>query len=745
MPSKLLIVALLCLAPSLVLAQRSNPDLALATQDIYAVAWSDGELKAVSRSYKAQFDPGSFQITPMLGRTAPNDYPLRVSLRSIRRGGHDVLLAAATEGKTPRLQDESVLYDYGDGIVERYDVRADGCKQSIVFAERPIGAGDLVVCYSVATEMACATTERASELRFLASDFGGITIGTVIGIDALGRRVQGHMAFDGQQLEMVLPHDFVETAAYPLELDPLFGPELNTGVSFQDHFPDTAYDATNNIYGVVHEFPSSATSSAVWIMRHDALTGTRLGGGAVGSGAGSQSRPRIANINQSDRFLVVWQDDASGNPDIKCRAVRASDGALSMPVTIASNFADELAPDVGGDAFDNQDLEALVVWQEVGVGIRGVQMTVAATGDPVMAGSVVTLDPLPLSANPTISKSGGFDPSNGGRYVVAWEADLGGTPLIGYLGVDRDLNLLTGPSYTAGGVGSANPDVDGDGTQFLLVFQALEGPPPSKNDIWCQPLEFCTAGTSLCGPAASPLANTVSDDAIDPVTACLGPMFAVAWSDAEPLTLSDYRIAITNVVPATGQLCGSLDMTGPTSGFNNSQPALCAKRSGGADNDEALLSFEKLDNSSGNSTLKSHRYQPFTGGPVTPIAGVGGCGTGGTADVGSPFAVGNASFHLTLRNADPGAPVAFLVFDTTMGAQSSCGTCTLINAQILSPIFPVLNGDADAALPLPCNTGLLGFTMDAQWVVFTPVAAAPPCPVFPFISASNAIRMVMAN
>lgn len=745
MPTKFLIVALLCFTSSIALAQRTDPGFALATQDVYAVAWVDGELKAVSRSYKAQFDPGSFEITPMLGRTAAKDYPLRVSLQSIRRGGHDVLLATSTDAEAPRLQGESVRYHYGDGIVERYDVRIDGCKQSVVFAERPVGDGDLVVSYSVTTEMECAPTERAQELRFLAADLGGITIGAVTGIDAVGRRVQGHMAFDGKQLELVLPHEFVETAVYPLELDPLFGTQLNTGVSFDDHFPDIAYDATNNIYGVVHEFPSSATSSAVWIMRHDALTGIRLGGGAIGSGGGSQNRPQIANINQSDRFLVVWQDDGSGTADIKCRAVRASDGALSLPVTIAASAVDELAPDVGGDAFDNQDLEALVVWQEVGVGIRGVQVTVAATGDPVVTGTVVTLDPLPQSANPTISKSGGFDPSNGGRYVVAWEADLGGAALIGYVGVDRDLNQLTATAFTAGGLGSVNPDVDGDGTQFLLVFQALEGLALAKSDIWSQPLEFCTAGTTLCAPAAGALANTAGDDAIDPATAFLGPMFAVAWSDAEPGSSSDYRIAITNVVPGTSQLCGSLDLTGNSSGFNSLHPALCAKRSGGADSDEALLSFEQLDNSTGNSTLKSNRYRPFTGGPVTQIAGVGGCGTGGTGDVNSPFAVGNSSFQLTLRNADPTAPVAFLLFDTAMGATSSCGPCTIIDPQIVSPLFPVINGDADVPLPLPCNTSFLGFTMDVQWLVLTPVAAAPPCPVFPFISVSNAIRMVMAN
>ncbi len=741
MHPKLVTIALLCCIPSFAIAQRPDPGFAFAIEDAYGVGLVDGELRAASLSYGARFDSGSIEVTPRLGKTAPKDYPLRVSLWSIHRGPHEVLLAASSNAPAPQLVDESVLYHHGDGIVERYDVRADGVKQSVVFAERPAGVGDLVVRYSVVTDLECASAEHADELHFRAGDLGGIVIGTVIGIDARGRRVQGHMAFDGEQLELVLPHAFVETATYPLELDPLFGAQLNTGSSFDDTRPDIAYDATTNIYGVVFEFPGPT----VHFQRHDAFTGVRLGGGIVANGAGSQSRPQIASINQSDRFLVVWEDTGSGTSDIKCRAIRAIDGVQSLPVTIAATALDELAPDVGGDAFANQDLEALVVWQEVGVGIRGVQVTVAAMGDPVVTGSVVMLDPMLGSTNPTISKSGGVDPSNGGRYVVAWEADFGGTSLIGFVGVDRDLNLLTAPSYTAGGVGPDNPDVDGDGTQFLLVFQALEGPAPAKSDIWGQALEFCTAGTSLCAPAPSALANGAGDDEADPATAFLGAMFAVAWSDANTGSLTDYQIAVTNVVPGTSQLCGSLDYSGPTTLFHNKRPAICAKRSGGADSDDALITFERQENSTGNSTLQSERYQSFTGGPVTQVPGVGGCGTGGVGDVNGPFAVGNSEFQLTLRTADPAAPVAFLAFDTTMGAVITCGSCTLINPHVVSPLFPVINGDADAPLPLPCDVIFLGFTMDVQWLVFTPVPATPPCSLFPFISSSNAIRMVMAN
>lgn len=746
MPRKpALLVALLCSPISIAFAQRIAPFPAFATHDVYGVAWVDGELLAGSPTYAARFDPGAVEITAALGRTAPRIFPLRVSLSSVSRGDHE-LLAAAAPAPAPSLHGDSVRYHHGRGVVERYDVRADGIKQSVVFATRPAGSGDLVVSYAVATDMECEPAERADELLFRASHLGGITVGAVTGIDARGRRVRGHMSFDGERLELALPHAFVETASYPLELDPLFGPQLNTGVSFADGAPDVAYDESSDIWGIAFEFPASATTSAVWIMRHDAVTGTRLGGTAVSTGGGNQGRPAIASVNGADRFLIVWQDDSAGNGDIRCRAVRATDGAMSLPVTIAGTPATELAPDVGGDAFDGPDLEALVVWEETGAGIQAVQVTVPVnTGDPFVTGSVVTLDPGPQSTNPTISKSGGSDPGTGGRYVVAWEATIGGTVLIGFLGVDRDLNVLAAPSFTTGGAMPGDPDVDGDGTRFLLVFETLEGVAPGPSDVWCQPLEFCSGGTMLCGVPSGPVANVQGDDERQPAVACLGPMFAVAWSDRNPLSTTDYRIHVTNVVPGTTQLCNAPAVTGVASGYLCANPGLCAKRSAGADSTEALLSFEEANNTSGNSLLRSHRYRPFTGGTVTPVNGTSGCGTGGTAGTDGPFAVGNPDFLLTLSGADPTAAVAFLLFDTIQGPISTCGPCAWINPQIVAPLIPVGAGEAEVALPLPCDAGFLGFTMDVQWLVLTPGSVSPPCPLFPYASASGAIRLVMAN
>ena len=86
-----------------------------------------------------------------------------------------------------------------------------------------------------------------------------------------------------------------------------------------------------------------------------------------------------------------------------------------------------------------------------------------------------------------------------------------------------------------------------------------------------------------------------------------------------------------------------------------------------------------------------------------------------------------------------------LLFDTTMSAPTTCGACAALTPQLISPLYPVANGNAAAPLPIPCLGSLLGFTLDAQWAVLGPVPAAPPCPFFPDVRLSDAIRMVLSN
>ena len=296
--------------PLVAQAQRSTlASPPIAAGDVLGVGWNDGELHAVTRTYVARFDPGAVELTPAFGRSAARTYPITLSMRAIHRGSAETWRAPAGHAPTPRLDGTSVSYSHAEGVVERSDARTTGLKQSVLFAAEPAGEGDLIVRYAVDTDLRCASAEGAETLWFAAEALGGVEVGRVTGVDAAGRAAVGSMSFDGEELQLVLPGEFVAAATYPLELDPLFGPQLNSGVSFDDHFPDVAYDDAAGVWCIAFEFPASATSSAAYIMRQDDASGAMLGGAFLGNpGAGVS----VASVRQAGRFLVVWQAGSSG-------------------------------------------------------------------------------------------------------------------------------------------------------------------------------------------------------------------------------------------------------------------------------------------------------------------------------------------------------------------------------------------------------------------------------------------------
>ena len=224
--------------------RRADVDLVQVVRDAHAVYERDGAPAALAGSVDARFGAGQVRVA---ARHA--DAPaFTMSLREIRRGGVTIAVPADA---APRSRTMQVDYDHGRGVLERYVARADGLKHSVLLREVIGGHGDLVVRYDVETDLRCAPAAGVSELRFLDAARGGVQFGAVVGIDAEGDRVTGSMNFDGAYLDLVLPASFVETAAWPIDVDPLISGVINTGVSFDDVRPDIAYDVTNDVYLVV--------------------------------------------------------------------------------------------------------------------------------------------------------------------------------------------------------------------------------------------------------------------------------------------------------------------------------------------------------------------------------------------------------------------------------------------------------------------------------------------------------------
>jgi hypothetical protein len=125
------------------------------------------------------------------------------------------------------------------------------------------------------------------------------------------------------------------------------------------------------------------------------------------------------------------------------------------------------------------------------------------------------------------------------------------------------------------------------------------------------------------------------------------------------------------------------------------------------------------------------------GGAVVTIAN--GCGAGALAGTSGPCGLGNPDFAFTCQNADPAAPFVLLslALPTT---PLPCGPCLLLAPTVLEALVPV-GGAASRTLPIPPDSSLLDTQLLTQWLLA--FGAAGPCPSFPFLSASNIVRVTI--
>jgi hypothetical protein len=700
----------------------------------------DGHPFAFGNGFKATFAAGGMQYTPALGREAPHNMPLRFTLQSVRRGNQSLLEAQATAAPDAQITGNRVSYHRG-AIGEHYDVRPAGIEQSFSFATPLGGDGDLVVRGRIDTELeGCANADGS--LSWLLAGVGGVHYGTVTGIDADGRRVRGALRRDGNALELVLPDAFVDGASYPLVLDPLLSTEfLVPGAANSD--PDVAYDASNDVYLAVFQHVFSALDIDVYAQRLDGSTGAVIGGTiVVDASVSAVGHARVASVNSTNQFLVVWQQAPGpwGPWDVKCRRVDAAAGTMSAVVNVAATTENELDPCVSGEASSSADNEALVIWRD-STGIIGSQVTVAAAVDPVVVGPVALGGGL-FSQAPSISKSGGTV----GRHVVAWhETGLIGDSEIWATCVDRNLGILApAAAITANTVNDTMPSVDGNGTSFMLAWQRAEA--GSRSDIRMMRVNY-SGGALVTIVADTPLENDAGQDEATPDVCYLGQKFAIVYrEEVVGFTLLD-DIYVW-VVDTSCERCGvrsQLDGLN-VSGADYENTPRCVGHyagSGSTASDAGITVFtESLDVPPFSGVVIAQRFEAV--GPGGPIVNLGGaCGVLGVHDTtGGGFAVGNTGF--TFR-ASGIPPIALTFISLAVPAPLvPCGPCVLVSPLVLTFVPNPGTGTVTHVFPVPCDPIFVGFQLDTQWVAIGTVAS--PCPALTGlgVSATNILRSTLA-
>ncbi|MBK8097781.1 MAG: hypothetical protein IPK26_11780 [Planctomycetes bacterium] len=738
----LLLVAATTLSAQDPVTTRELPPGPTSVRQSTAIEQRGNHVFAGGFDYEATLDGTGMRFVPALGMAAASTQQLALRLRAVGRASAPIPAAALTA--QPAIAGHQVSYPRGETMRERYDVTPAGLQLSWHFATPPAGTGDLVVHYDLDTTLPLAAA-AAGTLSFHLPGIGGVGIGAVTGIDALGRRIAGELRLHEKVLELRLAAAFVDEAAYPLVLDPLIGTQFlaETG-GWNDSASDVAYDATNDMWLVVFRRVFSAASQAIRAQR---ISGA---GALVGSFLSLVStinvnHPTVANLNLRDTFVVAWQQAPSMfEPyDIVCLSVNAATGATSVATSIAAAAGDEIHPDATGDNTTSDD-EAMIAYEQPGAGIKIASVTVAAAGaQPTLQGTTVVTTNTAAS-NPAISKS---QPS-ATTYAIVWTDVSGLNTRLRARALNRNGSLLGSEiTVTTGstllGTGPGNVDVDGNGTEFLVVYDFTETAATNgERDVWCRGLNW--NGTALTASSAFTAINTTATtDQQDPAVALCQYKYLVLYADQLLPGANNYDIRGVEL-GANCATCGNpIHLTGLNGSLTRNvefRPAVASVYGGGLASDEALVTFSEADDTLPfESSIIAHRYEALGAGGARTILGTI-CGAGGTiGTAGGPFAVGNTDFRVTVTGVPAGA-LPFLLIGFP-GGEVACGSCTYVNP--VSSNFLLPSGSTAAyAYRLPCSTiAFVGVTVQTQWAMFNTTTS--PCPAVPTLAFSQRLRLTL--
>jgi len=722
------ILAVLCVLPAAVPPAAAQSVLAAGarTTPISRAAGLhevDGQLWGAGDGFKVHFRPEGFAFTPALGERAPRNYPLAFELLSIGRGATPSPLTAAV----PRHGGLRVEYDRGAAI-ERYDVAVDRLEQSFVFGVPPSGSGDLVVRGRLTTDL--EVVQDGDGLRFTLPGVGGFTMGGVVGIDARGERVRGRVCYASGILELSLPAAFVDGAALPFVLDPPFGNAFvisGTGGA-DDRAPSIAYDATNDVFLVVWERVFSATDHDVYahrVNRSAQPVGTML---FVETTTQLAIEPQVANCNARDAFVVVY----TRNEDILARAVSASTGLMGGTAVIAGGTAAQIFGCVAGDSINSQ---VLCVWHSTvstplfsrGILAASVAIDANLTLTPNTTRSVASGT---LIGRPRVSKS---DRGRGRHAVVYPQGTSNGdaNPVLRIV----DGNGVVLSSALVLSTHAANqtvPEVDGDGTNWLAVWQTAI----ARNVIEGTSVSFDAASRQLVQNAPPiAMASGLFEDCINPRAIWIADSGVVGYSRQvaqQPPTVAAAQAL--SVDPFACTSCEGEFFAGLTTRLEG-PPAGCAVQAFGGTGEDVMLAWEQALANNGDIIVRRWRT---IDGDATSLGGQ--CGRGGSNHATCARSPNNQFAH-RLRDALPAAPAVF-VFSASQ-ASFPCGSCDLIPGlagAILVPGATDGSGEAILPVPIPQLSPLIGVPFFTQWATID--LSAPACTLFS-LHLSNALRIVI--
>ncbi len=386
----------------------------------------DGPLWALGRTWKASFDQRGCTVIPFFGSSAPQNYPLHLSLAGACVGGQPLPLH---DGGVTR--DGTAVRTSHGALTEVVEASLDQLEQSFVFETLP-NRGAIAVEVRIDTELTATAIEGG--LRF-ANDIGHVDYTKAIAVDAGGRRLPLDIVWTGASVRMEIPATFVAEATLPIVLDPTlnYWYLLGSGTTQLQHDSDPAsIQALGGRTLMVWQRQWSLTDQDCFGLMFDGNLGLVATDFAIDFTSEDWLRVAVAGSNYAQNFCLVGEVRLGSLFYIGGRLI-AANAAVGATFDIERNGVvgiggDDHHPDVGSDPYFGVG-RYTVVFSKTTAGGSQIYYKQLTT-----SGGLQTTNPVLLSATssatsrPSISKSCGQ--SNGLRasWLVTWQQPYPSSP-----------------------------------------------------------------------------------------------------------------------------------------------------------------------------------------------------------------------------------------------------------------------------------------------------------------------------
>ena len=258
-----------------------------------------------------------------------------------RRAGH---VDRIHDRRTPEWSADTARIRH-DHVVETYRLTAHGFEQSFQVAQRPAGHGDWIFAIAIDGNVtADARPARHAAIEFSQDGHRAVRYGEAIAFDRSGQRVDVQTAYDGAgNLQLIVPAAFVDSASYPIVIDPVVTPVfIPSDTFFDDSQAAVAQDLTTDTYMVAWRRTFSTGGAGIYAKLFTA-TGTFASSVvAVVVGGNDIANPAVVTctVFSPNAFLVVFEQ----NNRIRGRLM-----STTLGTTLAPAF------DISAPAFGQRD------------------------------------------------------------------------------------------------------------------------------------------------------------------------------------------------------------------------------------------------------------------------------------------------------------------------------------------------------------------------------------------------------